>query len=335
VQRSYAEFQRYNFFCPPDWRWDRVLRLCARCPRPGRCTRRDDDYIRKARAFYLRWAEQETEQSREQLGMEEPALYRAFELYERTPEEPEGALFLQARLLARQPYAQIADALATAPATVEWYEALFFNVADRLQNTDWITMHVLLPAVMRNRPVPVDADEGRPMPFCDSVVARPFLDGSLKFFAYFGGPQVVDVMIAGFQAGKPLRSREDMAAWFDDHWALTIKRRSAQAALQVEVTQSNVMGLFATHAKMMKLVRSQGAADQQCTTTERHIQAMLDELAGVVGPEGIAAYANAGSGRFDKLAAKLTEEEFLKLVSGATLAGPQDQGRDPLPPPRS
>jgi hypothetical protein len=34
---------------------------------------------------------------------------------------------------------------ASKPETIDWYEAVFFNVRDRLDNRDWITKQVLLP----------------------------------------------------------------------------------------------------------------------------------------------------------------------------------------------
>lgn len=299
--KLYADFQRFNFFRRPDWRWERVLRMVDRHPTPGRASRRDDDFVRRARTFVLRWRSRNTEEEREELFWEEPGLYYAYELFERQTAQPEGALFLQARLLARQTFEQIAELLSTVPDTVRWYEALFFNVADRLQNRDWITKHVLLPALLRQTTLTGQSNS----PFMDSVAARPFLDGSLKLFAYFGGPHVADVMITGFQSGKPPASADGLAEWFDGHWSMTVRRRSTQAALQFEINKFNVTELLTVHARLIELDRSEQNREQQRTAAEKHIQAMIDQIAWVVGQDGQAVLDRASDG-----ASELRDDEM-------------------------
>jgi hypothetical protein len=138
---------------------------------------------------------------------------------------------LEARLLARQDSATIAKTLCTTPEAVDWYEALCYNVRDRLDNRDWITTQCLLPA-LRCHPNTIghhvsSLATGLPT---SSVTAYPFLDGSVKLFAYFGGANLVDVMIHGFRIDKPVPSMDGIDDWLDKHWSTTMRRRSGQAA---------------------------------------------------------------------------------------------------------
>lgn len=330
--KLYEDYQRFNVFRRPDWRLERVLKIIDRLPNPGRCTSRDDNYVKQARNFLLRWRAKGSEEEREELFWENPGLFYAYQIHERAEDEPEPAMFIQARLLARQGHKEIAECISTCPETIDWYEKLFFNVSDRLQNRDWITKHVLLPSIMKNHGVmPAKADDGEVLPFKDSTVAKPFLDASLKMFAYFGGQYIVDIMITGFQQGKPLVSPDEMSAWFDHHWSMTIRRRSHQAALQFEVNKYNVMELFAVHTQIMALEKSEESQEQQRTATERHIKAMLDDLPFAVGDDGEKMARGTVLGYHDTQAAELRDDELLRAQHGEKVA--QDV-LESLPPPR-
>lgn len=315
--RRYADFQKFNFFCRPDWRWERVVRLVDRHTSPGRCTRRDDAYIRAARKFALCWRNRDSIEQREELFWETPGLYYAHDLHMRAAngeEDREGALFIQARLLARQDYATIAKAMGITPETVEWYEAIFFNVRNKLEHRDWVTKHIILPGMLRS-PSSIDAS-GDTVPFRDSSVAKPFLDGSLKLFAYFGGPHLVDILINGLQAGKPLISVDDMPAWVDQAWSMTVRRRSMMAATQFEINKYNVMELFAVHTRIMELERSEDTADKTRSATERHIEAMIASIPFCAGGTGERILANSALGRHDAEALELRDEEVQRVAAG-------------------
>lgn len=331
--KLYEDFQRFNVFRRPDWRFERVLKIVDRLPTPGRCTRRDDGHVRAARNFLLRWRARETDDEREELFWENPGLYYAYQIYEKTEEEPEPAMILQARLLADQTSRQIADSLSTTPEAVDWYERLFFNVRDRLRHRDWITKHVLLPALMNNHKLtPQSPGDNAGLPFRDSTVARPFLDASLKLFAYFGGTHLVDVMITGFQSGKPLTSPEDMANWFDHHWSMTIRRRSHQAAMQFEINKYNVMELFGVHTQIMALERSEDSQEVQRTATEKHIKALLDDLPFGVGDDGAEIVRGQPLEAYDAQAYELRDDELMRVQHGAAFE--DGDALKALPPPR-
>lgn len=329
--RNYAEYQKYNFFRVPQWRWDRVLNLVGREPRPGRCTHRDDERVRAGRNFLLNHKGKTGELDRDAMLFSNPGLFYAYDFYERQHDDPEAAMFLESRLLADQPYPHIAHAMGITVSAVDWYESMFFNVKDKLPHRDWITKQVLLPAMTKN-PSPVQGGTQSLVVRSDSTVARAFLDGSLKLFAYFGGTHVVDVMIAGFQSGKPVAGPDALSSWYDNQWAMTIRRRSHQASLQFEVNKYNVMELFAIHTKIIEIDRSEESQESIRNEHERTIKSMIDEIPWAVGMDGAKMFEGKALGEFDDEAAELRDEEVIQVAAGDVKV--IDDLPKMLPPPR-
>lgn len=331
--KTLADFQRYNFFRRPEWRWERVESLCTQGLTPMRCSRHDDDYIKHARNFWLRWraahANDDVDMQR-RLMVEMAGPYTAYQYQQSIVDNPDSALYLQSRILARQSREDIAKAMGLHPGAVEWYEALFFNVLDHIDHRDWITKHVIVPAVMhRDQILPAalpsqhsyqpeldGPDDEAPPVFRDSTVALPFLDGTLKMFAYFGGPFVADVMINGFQSGRPVNNADDLPEWLNEQFALTIRKRSAQAVRLVELNKYNVMELLAVHTRIIELDRSVDMTAAGKNEHERNVRAMLDTLPWCVGDKGALAYAKRPSGRYDQKAAELRDSELIQLEAG-------------------
>jgi len=330
--KTYADFQKYNFFRPPSWRWDRVLSLIDnKSDIPGRCTKRDDAIVKTTRNFVLRWRNGSREM-REKLLWENPGLFYAYDFQQRLMDDPEAAMYIEARLLARQTPEQISDIMGVMPEAVQWYADLFFDVIPYLERRDWITKQILVPAILRS---PVKAPEETNFPnFKDSTVAKPFLDGSLKVFAYFGGTHLVDLLIYGMQAGKPVTSPDEIKNWLDNNINMSIRRRAAQAAMLFEVNKYNVMELFATHTKIMEIERSDDSESKTKSTQERHITAMLDDLPWAVGDDGATLYEGTMVGRFDKMSSELRDDELLLLGSGRAAPSIKDNFPKELPPPR-
>lgn len=327
---TYPDFQRHNFFRTPEWRWERVLQICDR-ENAGHCSKRDDTFVKKAKAFYVGW-KRANKNSGEQVDLmklfwDEPGLYYAFDMHNKRTTDPEGALYIQARLLARQSPEEIAKEMKTIPETITWYEALYFNIADAIDARDWITKQVLVPAIMRSNyvriaPPPSEDDDDathRAVWARDSEVAQPYLDGTLKMLAYFGGPLMTDLLIHGMRSGMPLRSLDSLADWVDGHWTATIRRRSLQACITFEVTKYQVMQLFEIHARIMELEASDEAKNQKRSATESNISALLDELPWLVGQKGVDHYAGTVVGDYDTGAAELRDHELIRIQAGETI----------------
>jgi hypothetical protein len=339
--KLYSEYQKYNVFREPDWRFVRVLSLCDRHESPGRCTRRDDIYIKQMRNFLLRWRNRDNNDEREELLWENPGLYYAWKIYENREIQPATYNIIEARLLARQTPEEIAATFGTIKETIEWYEALFFNVSDKLDHRDWVTTQVLLPAVLRRHgQMPIESDIGGVAPNLiayankDYSICHPFLDSSMKLFAYFGGKYLVDSLITGFESGKPLNSQEDLAAWYDHHFSMAMRRRSLQAIQQFQCNRYNVMELFSTHTEIMKIEKSEDTASRDKTMIERHSKAMIDDIPWVVGADGETMLAGTKLGLYDAQAAELRDDELHAVATGHEPEALAASLPLSLPPPR-
>lgn len=333
--KTYADYQKFNFFRTPNWRWERVVSLIDRPgAMPGRCTKRDDDVVRQAKSFVLR-RQHGDQQTVDRLMFENPGLFYAYDFYIRTLDDRDAAMYIQARLLARQSVEHVAGVMGMLPDAVKWYSELYFDVIPHLDQRDWITKQVLVPAMVRSAGVGTPEDVPPAYGFKDSTVAKPFMDGSLKLFAYFGGTHLVDLMIAGLQAGKPLTSPEDATNWLDKAIGTTVRRRAAQAAQTFEVNKYNVMELFSVHTQLVALERSEESQDQARSTMERHVKATIDEIPWSVGSDGERVFEGTAVGRFDRMSSELRDDELIRIASGQTAPTvARDNFPDRLPPPR-
>jgi len=118
-----------------------------------------------------------------------PEIYAAYRLSE---EGGPKRLEIEARLLARQSPGEIAERVGLPAAVVETYEALFFQVSDRLAGRDWITLRAIgrwsgdvIPAVLlrglayHHGPLMVD-------------VLAPYLAGNVDPFEYHPDPATLE-----------------------------------------------------------------------------------------------------------------------------------------------
>ena len=268
--RIYRDVKLADPFLRPNWRHERVVKMLDSVP-PERVKRTDDKWIAGYKKFLQQW--NKSEDNRDKLLYEDPGLYFAYVMFDRMFTEPELRLMIEARLLSGLTYEDIADECKTIPETIQWYERLFFNVIEFLPNHDWIMKHVLLPSSDRfvQDYSTDDDDEAAFMAKPSNEVVRPHLDMTLKFFAYYGGPLVCDMMISGFRRDKRVTSQEDLPEYFHEQFMSQVTRRSAQSAGQFEINKYNVMELFATHTRIIEIQRSAESAEDRHNEFEKHV----------------------------------------------------------------
>ena len=246
-KKSISEWQKYNPFIKPDWRFERVLQLIENLPYVERCSTRDDKYVVKYKKFLLKYKSCKNEYQKQKIFESYPVIYLAHQIYENSEKEPEVYLIIQARLLAGQNFEAIANNLHTKPAVIEWYSKIFFDVRDRLDNKDWITKHVLKPSIDKYFSN-VDSKKKN--------YGLAFLDGTLKILCYFGGPAVADLVINALPSRKTITNEEQLDEWIDNTWTLTVKRRSLQAALSCSINNFNVMSLLGIHDAILGMKKN-------------------------------------------------------------------------------
>ncbi len=146
-------FQADNYFRPLDWQLRLAERIAAcRLPLPRHP---DHAALRTAVEFLLAESRCRTSRAREGLIRRYPALSEGLRLAQiNTPLTWE----VRARILAGQPDEEIARRCGITAESVHWFEALHFNVRDRLEASDWITARVIGAGPWRGF---TDAERGR------------------------------------------------------------------------------------------------------------------------------------------------------------------------------
>lgn len=192
---TYPQRLLYDVSRPLDWRWQRASSLAQQqCPL---LAERDDEQTLTA-AHYLG-------RTKRRPGSEYYGLVQAIQL-------TEGGTSLigevQARILAGQDDHVIADRGSLAPEDVYWYEALFFNVRDRLKAHDWIALRAIRLNLLEAVPV----------------------ETACKHFAYIGGPIVLEIVLAVTQ-NKPFPAEVRAILQGDPHAAEARLRLSARGAI--------------------------------------------------------------------------------------------------------
>jgi hypothetical protein len=324
--KQHAKFEKLSPLRRPDWRWQRVLDLVLHGRRPRRCTSRDDRWVGIGREFVIRWT-RGGERTRDELYATNPGLVHAYDLFEHGCAGPAyPAVFVEARLLAGQSCELIAKEHSTIPETIQFYEALFFNVAEHLQERDWIIANVILPRnIVQSEVLRAQRHRRNAIP-----VALPFNDALLRYCCYAGGPAVVDVMIHGFQSGH-LKDAHDLSRWLDKNCALTVQRRALLAASLVEINSTNAMRLLAENARIRQIDYIQHAPDNLQSKLEQHIKALIDDIPWrLKGTKPLSAMSEKER-LLHGLPGELRDDEIGMTIDEL----PLDELRMELPPPRS
>jgi hypothetical protein len=160
-----------NPFRPPDWRWRRAL--CLYEGRANPHSRRVDHWTRSAVRHIARIDAGGIPPGRRQTGTD-GVLDDAHAL--KFSDDPRCRWEVEARVLAGQEPTAIAASLGYSPDSIEAFEALFFNVGDRLDAVDYLVGFALDPRLYTG-------------------IAQDDLGAIVKLFGYYAGPQAVDALV--------------------------------------------------------------------------------------------------------------------------------------------
>jgi len=312
----------------PDWRWQRVLELCSGVY-PKRCSWRDDDFIRGTRQFILKRSHHLTENEAKRLYSNHLPLTAAWFIRAAANSGMSHIIYkIEARLLARQTNEEIADAVGTQPDVIEWYHALWFDVRPRLQHRDWVQDIVLAPAVMRQY------GEGS-WAGVSWGLAAPFYDATLKLFAYYGGPDAIDLLLTGgFDITKCPRSPEEVKSWLVDTWKQSMAQRSAAAMMTTHIDKHTAIHLFTLHANLLASAQAvegaeRSARDAGLIEATTKLMTSMPLACGTIG-EAVERKAKAPvvNGHFEP-----RTDELLAMHAGkpVTMPGPVDRSRRSSP----
>lgn len=303
----------------PDWRHRRVMELVRMRPRPGRCGLYDDDWVRRGRSIQIVYQNREDQASRRKLQFDDPEIFYAVRLHELGAggcrADRDAELLVQARLLAGEDDEAIAATLGTTAGVIEAYAALFFDVRARLDIRDWIVTRVLIPAFMRTPDddmAAVDDDEDAVATVSVPTLGRSFLDGSCKYFAYFGGSEILNALLGGTRTQL---SANGLEPFLDQTFKRILRAKSIQAIGRVPVNRYNLRDLMEVHAQVMGLEKDVGGSGEQSAYLESMRQ-MLDALPLKVGDRAETWVKTTPIGRTYDKPYELSSGEMHLLASG-------------------
>jgi len=214
----------------PQWRSERVMKMLGHLPKPLRARSSDDHEVRIYKRFVKEYsAVHDDEARRDQVSISIPHVSRAHFLY--YSPEIELRQILEARLLTSESIEDIARRFAVDPKVIEYFEKIFFNVRDRMDNTDWIRKVILGDRKGHNR-----SSNGGFTAERRGVAYRTF--------AYFGGAIALDAGISGVGTIKMPQSREDLDKWFEQACGQLVRTKAAAAACVLTINRTNTAPLI-------------------------------------------------------------------------------------------
>ena len=292
-----------NPWRPPDWRWQRALNCLAGGlpPTERRDGREGCIWIRRSMKFLDAYRRcKHDERLLTELAWRDPLMFWPHEFYH--DESSRRFRFaIEARFLARQTNREIAFHAGCAEELIEVYEAVFFNIRDKLKYKDYIVNSVFREAASRGI-------KGRD---CDLL---------WKLAGYFHGPRVLDALISGFASPTWVTRAEDVGACFQDIAVKTIKRKAAIAALAVPVDSTTHMNLINAFVKFTDIERNSDSAGQASDQILQNIDAMLKSLPFGVGTRSEDhLQQNPAVAQFDHCAAELRSDELVNVAVGRAM----------------
>ncbi|MBI2804301.1 MAG: hypothetical protein HYX68_04875 [Planctomycetes bacterium] len=176
---------------------------------------------------------------------------------------------LEARILARQPFAEIEARMAMRPGTVARYEQLFFSVLDRIACPGYIHHHVIR---------------------LEEHTGEADLGAIWRHYGYHGGPLVLDAIIYGSGDGVKPAEVTDVGDFTKKSIELTTAVKALIAILTMPINEKTGPKILKFHLQYLKLAarlsgRSGGQVFELPSDYSRNLEACFSQFRGrPVGP---------------------------------------------------
>lgn len=320
--RSFSEIQKNNPYRQPQWRYERAVEIHETGAQRYSYLR-DDKCTRKLVKFIQAWdranryaAEADVRAAKRQLMTRYEGLYYAYEIFMR-PDEDTVKYRAEARILSGQSDEEISEACGVIPETVFWYEKAFYNVRDRLRFRDYISGQVIGQTVgigLQNLTQALTA----------------------KFFGYFAGPTVLELVLDGYDHGlAPPSNGQDFAPYLDKLVGLGTRLRAATSVNAMEVNRFNVMQLLDVNAKLLAEANRMKQETGAKSAIEENIQIMLSNIDWTVGRGREDKISNSGLVEYMGHTAEPRANDILRLAAGEDVESVADIAERKMPPPRT
>jgi hypothetical protein len=252
----HPEIYKNSPFRKPRWRADRVMQMVETQPLPLKSRSYDDSYVRTYRRFLLLLINAgDDEAARFAVMHELPHVFHAHELCFDSDRHLRD--MLEARLLTDQPFSEISHRLGTDPLTIEFFEALFFNVRDRLKHKDWIAKVI-------------SAQSGDLSPNMKGATAEDQRAYLYRLIGFHGGALALDALFGGTPSTATPTRADDVVDWFDDSLGQTLRSRVVEIASILDINQHNT-------PRLIKMARDLIRAKEAARARAKLANPMLDQ----------------------------------------------------------
>jgi hypothetical protein len=288
----------------PHWRWLRAMQIDGGGPRASRAADGEEGFTWVRRAVRLK-------RHFEQAGNRHDALYalmhRDRELFwahsmwadERAPTR----WGIEARVLAGETDAEIADKVGTDAGIINAYVNVFFDVREKMRHVDYIVNVVMADAVTRG-------------------LQERHYDLLWKMLGYHGGTHVLNAVINKFTRTDRPDNPDNVAGFFQDFAINTMKYKAAVAAVTVQANTHTQLPLIDSFVKYVEIEKNTESAGKAHSTIVDNIGAMLAALPFKVGTKLDSEAVKMLP--FDNGAAELNNAEMMVVAAGGTLDNQPD-----------
>lgn len=288
-----------NPFRPADWRWQRAVAITDNTPEATPPSRRLDGgdgfrWITAAERFQREYQACINEEQRANLAEKRPALFWAHWAYRSSNMVKH---IIESQILARSDDYAIGFRCNMPPEYIATYEALFFNVREKLHHRSYILNCVLGPTIHKGL-----------------TDREPEL--LWKLYGYFIGPCIIDALEGKFTNPVWCSTPETVSSAIMDDAIGSLKMKAAIAAKTIQVNQYTQLAILDTFTKFVEIERNTDSAGKAQEQILNHISAMMTTLPFNVGgrsTKGMNRQLSAPVDAFDKTAIELTYEETLRL----------------------
>ncbi len=280
-----------------NWRWERARFLRENNNR-ALSKSNEDSVVIEAHKFQTGLFKCRDEVDHCLLAEKYPDIYYAYDIWDQDELEigtTNPARFeIEARILACQPLAEIADRVCAPLNAIIYYEKLFFNVTDRIEKPGYILHQVIGPSVHKG-------------------LSDRHYDVLWKLYGYFYGPVVLDSLITTCQSPSKLQDPKQLDEFFANDARSSIRRKSAVAARTMPINSYTQIPIIELHAKMLELETDKGE-DQSHNLIMANIGEMMNIFKTnkiiTVGDDPVRIDANKDC------ASELRADEILAVGSG-------------------
>lgn len=304
MDQVFLDCSAHNPMRKPHWRWDRAKGVCAGSQPPAGRTRdglAGFKWINRA-VTYTRAKLQYTRLGRlDQLASRFSDIFWAEWIHDHDTHPLRWEL--EARLLSRSTDNEIAMACGTTAEVVRAYEALFFNVREKLHHTGYIVHTVMGESVHRG-------------------LAERDYDLLWKMYAYAHGPHMLTSLITKFVNPIWCNTPDEVNSAIHDDTIATLKLKSSLAAKTVQVnggTQIELLQIYTKFVEIEQLSDSAGKAQSQILD---HINVMFSVMPLNIGgrdPRSGQQRIAGPSNVFDTSAVELSYDETVQVAVGQKL----------------